>query len=60
MSPDRTAPGIVEVRLSGAPDDIEQVAERLAGRVLIRRGPYPNRRDPGERVYLTLQLPATP
>jgi hypothetical protein len=56
------APGVVKVRLSGAAEDLEVVAEILAGypgagvEVLDRSAPYPNRRDPGERVYLTLRI----
>ncbi len=57
MSENRTAPGVVEVRVSGAPDDIERVIALMGSWVLMRRGPYLNRHDPGERVYLTLQLP---
>jgi hypothetical protein len=54
------APGVVKVRLSGAAADIEPVAGLLAARgwVLDRSAAYPNRRDPGERVYLTLQVTA--
>ena len=57
-----TAPGIVEVRLSGAPDDVEMLATLVAdyagpGTDVIERSTrYPNRRDPGVRVYLTLQI----
>ena len=56
------APGVVKVRLSGDPADIEVVAEILSGypgagvEVLDRSAPYPNRRDPGARVYLTLRI----
>jgi hypothetical protein len=51
------APGVVKVRLSGAAEDIEPVAELLAahGTVIERSAPYPNRRDPGVRVYMTVQ-----
>ncbi len=48
------APGVVKVRLSGASQDIEFVAELLVGMVIDRSAPYPNRRDPGQRVYLTV------
>jgi hypothetical protein len=51
-----TAPGVVQVRVSGAPEDIERVIASLDIPVLTCRGPYPNRRDPGVRVYLTLQV----
>ena len=56
------APGIVKVRLSGATADVEMLATLLADYagsgidVTERSAPYPNRRDPGVRVYLTLQL----
>ena len=56
------APGIVKVRLSGAPADVDMLATLLADYagsgldVLERSAPYPNRRDPGVRVYLTLQI----
>lgn len=55
------APGIVKVRLAGTAADVELLATLLADYagsgidVLDRSGPYPNRRDPGVRVYLTLQ-----
>jgi hypothetical protein len=58
------APGVVKIRLSGAAEDLEVVAEVLAGypgagvEVLDRSAPYPNRRDPGVRVYLTLRIAA--
>jgi hypothetical protein len=48
------APGVVKVRLSGAAQDIEVVAGLLAGAVIEESGQYPNRRDPGVRVYLTV------
>lgn len=56
------APGVVKVRLSGDLGDIEVVAEILSGypgapvEDLDRSAPYPNRRDPGQRVYLTLHI----
>ena len=56
------APGVVKVRLSGAAADVELLAQLLAdyagsgSDVLERSAPYPNRRDPGVRVYLTLQI----
>ena len=56
------APGIVKVRLSGEPADVEMLATLLADYagsgidVLERSAPYPNRRDFGVRVYLTLQI----
>lgn len=54
------APGVVKVRLSGEHGDVEDLAEVLtaspAVEVLDRSAPYPNRRDPGVRVYLTLRI----
>jgi len=56
------APGVVKVRLSGAPADVEMLAQLLADYagsgldVIERSAPYPNRRDFGVRVYLTLQI----
>jgi hypothetical protein len=50
------APGVVKIRLLGAAEDIDQVADLLSahGQVIDRSAPYPNRRDPGVRVYLTV------
>ncbi|HCU94783.1 MAG TPA: hypothetical protein DHU96_19610 [Actinobacteria bacterium] len=53
------APGVVKVRLSGEPGDIEVMTEirrlpRGRRRVIETSAPYPNRRDPGVRVYVTL------
>jgi hypothetical protein len=62
------APGTVELRLSGTPEDtatVISVLERLAARlpvatialeILHRSASRPNRRDPGERVYLTVRI----
>ena len=54
------APGVLKLRLSGAAEDIDTLAVLLAGLpavvVLERSGAYANRRDPGERVYLTIQV----
>ena len=56
------APGVVKVRLAGAPADVEMLATLLADYagsgidVIERSAPYPNRRDPGVRVHLTLQI----
>jgi hypothetical protein len=55
-----TAPGVVKVRLSGELADIEAVAMVLGAGLgqaieqIERSAPYPNRRDPGVRVYLTV------
>jgi hypothetical protein len=51
---------VVKVRLLGELADIEAVAAVLGGRLgcgieqIERSTPYPNRRDPGVRVYLTV------
>jgi hypothetical protein len=56
------APGVVKVRLSGDPADIETVTAMLAGncQVLDRSGPRLNRYDPGQRVYLTIRTGPAP
>jgi hypothetical protein len=41
---------IVKVRLSGHPDDVAAVADRITAGPPST--PYPNRRDTGVRVYL--------
>jgi hypothetical protein len=52
------APGVIKVRLSGALPDMEVLTAILrqhgAIEVLEASSPYPNRRDPGVRVYLTV------
>jgi hypothetical protein len=58
---DRPAPGVVQVRLSGLPADAEALAAVLAAAPGVQiltgpDGPYPNRRQPGHRLYLTLRL----
>jgi len=62
------APGVVEVRLSGMSEDtatVISVLERLASglpvttiglEIVHRSGPRPNRRDPGERVYVLVRV----
>jgi hypothetical protein len=57
------APGVVKIRLSGAPSDITAMASLLGclagGTGLIDiSAPYPNRRDAGARLYLTIRLTA--
>ena len=61
----RQAPGVVRVRLSGEPADLENLARVLshggtgpdgAMEVIEESAPYPNRRDPGWRCYLTVRL----
>jgi hypothetical protein len=59
------APGIVKIRLSGALADITAAVSALScpavGFDLIEVSqPYPNRRDPGARLYLTIRLAADP
>ena len=55
------APGVVQVRLNGDQDDAAAMAGVLAAvpglEVLTGPdGPYPNRRSPGHRLYLTVRL----
>lgn len=56
------AAGVVKIRLSGATGDVAMVAALLTGYdgcgidVIEQSAPYPNRRDPGERVYLTVRI----
>jgi len=58
------APGVVRVRLSGAPADVQAAAGLLAALAELATGldliqtsrPYLNDREPGERVYLTIRL----
>ncbi len=61
----RQAPGVVEVRLCGAGEDVAALAALLGAfvkhdggvlEVLKHRGPYPNRNDPGVRVYLDVRV----
>ena len=59
------APGVVKVRLSGAPADLETVTALLAAGPGVEvltgpDGPYPNRRDAGARVYLTIRAGPAP
>ena len=68
MSPRRPAaagqaPGVVKIRLSGALPDIATLASLLgclAGGIdlIDVSQPYPNRRDAGARLYLTIRLAA--
>ena len=53
-------PGVVKVRLSGAGPDIDAMASLLAaagglGLIDVSQ-PYPNRREAGARLYLTICL----
>ena len=57
------APGVVKIRLSGALPDIAALASlfgrRGTGIDLIEVSqPYPNRRDAGARLYLTIRITA--
>ncbi len=59
--PPRQAPGVVKVRLAGALPDLAALTGLLAAVPFIEiltgpDGPYPNRRDAGERVYLTARI----
>ena len=56
----------VRVRVSGHQADVEAVAAVLAGTapatavdVIAVSAPYPNRRDPGVRIYLDLLIVAS-
>jgi hypothetical protein len=65
---ERQAPGTVELRLSGSPEDtgtLISVLERLAAglpvttvamEILHRSRARANRRDPGERVYVLVRV----
>jgi len=62
---DRTAHGVVQVRLSGHRADADALAAVLAGVPAVRilsgpDGPYPSRRQPGHRLYLTVRLTPAP
>ncbi len=62
------APGVAEIRLSGTAEDtgiLVSVLERIAAgqpvttvglEILTRPAPRDNRRDPGQRVYLTVRV----
>ena len=59
------APGVVKVRLSGDPAGLEAVTALLAADASVEvltgpDGPYPNRRDTGARVYLTIRTGPAP
>ena len=59
------APGVVKVRLSGAPAGLKAVTALLAAGTGVEvltgpDGPYPNRRDTGARVYLTIRTGPAP
>ena len=54
------APGVVKIRLSGEAADSALLAAIIAAspavEVIEQSAPYPSRRDPGERVYLTVRV----
>jgi hypothetical protein len=58
------APGVVKIRLSGEPADLESLTHILscgptkteAIEVIEESALYANRRDPGCRLYLTVRL----
>lgn len=58
----QSAPGVVEIRLSGTHADTDKllaVLEAAPGvEVLTWSAAYPNRRSPGHRVYLIVRLAA--
>ena len=59
------AGGVVQVRLSGGQGDAAAVAGLLAAVPGVEiltgpDGPYPNRRQPGHRLYLTVRLAKPP
>ena len=56
---------MVKVRLSGDLPAVAALAALLASSPAAELltgpdGPYPNRRDAGERVYLTVRIPTSP
>ncbi|WP_067487403.1 hypothetical protein [Actinomadura hibisca] len=53
---------LVKIRLSGAPDDVDAVVDRLTAHLDVAdvSAPYPNRRDDGVRRYLTVVMPEAP
>jgi hypothetical protein len=59
------APGVVKVRLTGGRGDTAALADVLAAVLGVDvltgpDGPYPNRRQPGHRLYLTVRLTPPP
>ena len=60
--PAQLAPGVVKVRLCGQAPGTGALIELLASIPGVEiltgpDGPYPNHRDAGERMYLTVRLP---
>ncbi len=54
-------PGVVKVRMSGETAGTDALVAILASNPAVEiltgpDGPYPNRRDAGERVYLTVRI----
>jgi hypothetical protein len=52
------APSVVRVRLSGDLDAAAELLTNAGAQMIERSAPYPNRRDPGSRVYLNDPHPA--
>jgi hypothetical protein len=52
----------VNIRLMGHPDDLVAVATHLSRLLGVEpaAGPYPNRREPGHRLYLTVHVHRPP
>ena len=55
---DRQAPGVIHIRLSGHLTDAAAVLASIPAVQILSGpdGPYPNRRQPGHRLYLTVRL----
>ena len=60
------AAGAVHVRLMGEPADVAALAALMVGldwtgriEITAMDGPYANRREPGNRVYVTARVPGT-
>ncbi|WP_067812660.1 hypothetical protein [Actinomadura kijaniata] len=53
---------LVKIRLSGQSDDVAGVIDQITAGLDVAdvSAPYPNRRDPGVRRYLTVVVPDTP
>ena len=58
-------PGAIKVRLSGEQPGLDALTGMLASAPAVEivtgpDGPYPNRREPGGRVYLTVRIGPPP
>ncbi len=54
-------PGVVQITLAGSPFGLDVLTAILSGLRAVEiltgpDGPYPNRREAGERVYLTVRI----